>query len=219
MRRLDFVKMRKIDKEYYEEKQGSLYLQYYSDLLDGTLKIYEGPFAYRTKPAYIHAFRAYVAIWDGSSEANRKKLETKLIDQLHFQLVYNSAVSYTGYTDCRNQTITMKYQSDAIYHELGHFLAFIAGNADYTSEWRAIYQAEKNKYTKFNKGYVCATQYEYFAESYKDYVLSKTELRQQRPQTYQYIVKTLQTANTRNATTGFWKNMHDNYARIGIWTR
>ena len=140
-------------------------------------------------------------------------------EQLHFQLVYNSAVSYTGYTDCRNQTVTMKYQSDAIYHELGHFLAFIAGNADYTSEWRAIYQAEKNKYTKFNKGYVCATQYEYFAESYKDYVLSKTELRQQRPQTYQYIVKTLQTANTRNATTGFWKNMHDNYARIGIWTR
>ena len=97
--------------------------------------------------------------------------------------------------------MTMKYQSDAIYHELGHFLAFIAGNADYTSEWKTIYQAEKGKYTKFNKGYVCATQYEYFAESYKDYVLSKTELRQQRPQTYQYIVKTLQTANTRNATT------------------
>lgn len=39
--RKEDVKMRKIDKEYYEEKQGSLYLQYYSDLLDGTLKIYE----------------------------------------------------------------------------------------------------------------------------------------------------------------------------------
>lgn len=72
--------MRKTDKGYYEEKKDSLYLQYYIDLLDGTLKIYEVPFAYRTKPAYIHAFRAYVTIWDGSSEANRKKLETKLIE-------------------------------------------------------------------------------------------------------------------------------------------
>ncbi len=32
-----------------------------------------------------------------------------------------------------------------LYHELGHFLAFIAGNVDKTSGFQSIYTAEKEK--------------------------------------------------------------------------
>ena len=140
-------------------------------------------------------------------------------EKLHFRLIYDSKAETTGLTDCKDQSITMKYQSDAIYHELGHFLAFITGNADYTSEWQNIYCAEKSKYTKFNKGYVCSNQYEYFAESYKEYILDRATLRTRRPRTYKYIVNTVKNANAKNAVPGYWEKTRQVWVSAGIWKR
>ena len=52
---------------------------------------------------------------------------------------------------------------DTIYHELGHFVAFISGNTDQTAEFKAIFAQEKTLYTAFNKAYVTQNSAEYFA--------------------------------------------------------
>ena len=148
-----------------------------------------------------------------------EKFIANAFEKLHFRLIYDSKAETTGLTDCKDQSITMKYQSDAIYHELGHFLAFITGNADYTSEWQNIYCAEKSKYTKFNKGYVCSNQYEYFAESYKEYILDRATLRARRPRTYKYIVNTVKNANAKNAVSGYWEKTRQVWVSAGIWKR
>lgn len=54
---------------------------YMNDLAHNKLHIYEVPFQYRTKSAYIEAFNANVAVWDGSEQTNRFRLETELIAQ------------------------------------------------------------------------------------------------------------------------------------------
>ena len=66
----------------------------------------------------------------------------------------NPSVSYSGYYDTRNRKITLRKLDDTIYHELGHFVAFISGNTDQTAEFKAIYSQEKALYTAYNKSYV-----------------------------------------------------------------
>ena len=82
-----------------------------------------------------------------------------------FELIIDSSVSYSGYFNARTQSIRLKFEDDTIYHEMGHFLAFIAGNADTKDSFKAIYAAEKDKVTGANKNYVTQDSSEYFAES------------------------------------------------------
>lgn len=70
--------MRKIDKEYYEEKQGSLYLQYYSDLLDGTLKIYERQKKEKTKlPFFVFTKSGILQIQKKNKKERKNNYETE----------------------------------------------------------------------------------------------------------------------------------------------
>jgi hypothetical protein len=85
----------------------------------------------------------------------------------------------------------LKKHDNTIYHELGHFLAFMAGNADTKSDFKEIYEAEKDQFTGVNKSYVTQSSSEYFAESYKDYVLDASALKSSRPKTYESIVAAL----------------------------
>ena len=97
------------------------------------------------------------------------------------------SVSYSGYFNARNRQITLKKANETIYHELGHFIAFIAGNVDTTSEFKAIYNQEKSLYTAYNKAYVTQNSSEYFAESAKEYVLNPGALKAARPKTYEAV--------------------------------
>lgn len=106
---------------------------------------------------------------------------------LGFRIEINPRVSYAGLFDARTRTITLREQNDTVYHELGHFLAFIAGNADRSASFQKVYAAEKSKYTAANKAYVLSTPSEYFAESFKNYTLNPAELKANRPQTYAAI--------------------------------
>ena len=113
-------------------------------------------------------------------------------ESLGFSLNVDSTANYTGCFSASGHCITMKDETDpSIYHELGHFLAFIANNVDKTSEFQAIFTAEKDSYTKYNKAYVTQNASEYFAESVKDYILENSTLKAQRPQTYDSIVSAL----------------------------
>lgn len=110
---------------------------------------------------------------------------------LGFTVKIDSSVSYSGLFDARSQTITLKKADTTIYHELGHFVAFVAGNYDMTSEFQAIFNREKSKYTAYNKGYVLSSASEYFAESFKNYTLEPAALKASRPETYTAIEKAL----------------------------
>lgn len=82
-------------------------------------------------------------------------------------------------------------RSSVLLHELGHFANFIAGDKVGTSEWKSIYNAEKDKYDGYNKAYAIKSASEYFAESYKDYKEHPSALRSKRPRTYQFVKSTI----------------------------
>ena len=103
---------------------------------------------------------------------------------LGFTAEVNPSVSYSGYYDTRNRKITLKKADDTIYHELGHFVAFISGNTDQSSAFKAVYAQEKALYTAYNKTYVTQNSSEYFAESFKEYTLNPAALKAARPKTY-----------------------------------
>ena len=98
-----------------------------------------------------------------------------------------------------------------LFHELGHFLAFIAGNADKTSSFVAVYNNEKSKYTGLSKSYATQNSSEYFADSVRDYVENPSALKSQRPQTYAAVVEALnkvtdsQVSKVQKVYGPFWK--------------
>lgn len=106
---------------------------------------------------------------------------------LGFTAEVNPSVSYSGYYDTRNRKITLRKLDDTIYHELGHFVAFISGNTDQTADFKAIYSQEKALYTAYNKSYVTQNSSEYFAESFKEYTLNPAALKSARPKTYEAV--------------------------------
>ena len=111
----------------------------------------------------------------------------KAFRTMGFKVYVDPSVSYAGYFDSRDRSITLREESDNLYHELGHFLAFVAGNVDQSSSFKAVYAQEKGKYIGYNKAYVTKDSAEYFAESTKDYILHGTALKSSRPQTYAAI--------------------------------
>lgn len=107
--------------------------------------------------------------------------------KMGFKIVVNPSVSYAGLFDARSQSITMKKINTTVYHELGHFVAFLAGNYDMSAEFKAIFEKEKALYTMSNKAYVLQNSAEYFAESFKNYTLEPAQLKASRPATFQAI--------------------------------
>jgi predicted DNA-binding protein len=127
------------------------------------------------------------------------KMDSKVISAfqtLGCKIVIDSSVNYSGYFEAKSKKITLKKEDDTVYHELGHFLAFITGNFDTTTSFKAIYNAEKSKYTGTNKAYVTQNSSEYFAESVRDYILNKDALKSARPQTYAAVEQALSKVTT-----------------------
>ena len=109
-------------------------------------------------------------------------------ENLEFKIEINPTSSYSGYFSVKAHNIILKKSSgDTIYHELGHFVGWLAGNVDTSSEFVAIYNKEKSELQSANYQYLTKSSAEYFAESYKDYVLSPQNLQSSRPQTYEFV--------------------------------
>lgn len=98
-----------------------------------------------------------------------------------------------------------------IYHELGHFVGFIAGNVDRNNEFLAIYSREKDNYTKLNKPYVCQNSSEFFAECYGLYITDPAYLKKNLPYSYNYIIQSIRkidktrVAKVKEAYAPYWK--------------
>lgn len=123
-----------------------------------------------------------VSVKNAAPKLNSKVAEA--FEALHFTVEVNSGVAYSGKFSARSQDIVLKRINDTVYHEFGHFVAFAAGNADMTAEWKNIYNSERSLYTASNKAYVLSSASEYFAESFKEYTLNPRALQAARPQTY-----------------------------------
>lgn len=154
----------------------------------------------------------------GKYEANitsaAGKMDSRVLSafqKLGFKLIVDPSVNYSGYFEARSRTITVRTLDTSVYHELGHFLAFIAGNADKTSSFQSIYSAEKSKVTCFNKAYVTQNASEYFAESVREYILSNSALKSSRPKTYAAVKSALnqitdaQVAKIQKVYGSYWK--------------
>lgn len=138
-------------------------------------------------------------------------------DKLGFKYAYDPNITgFTGKFSAKEHRIIVKREEDnCIYHELGHFVAWTAGNVDYQKEWKAIYDKEKNKVTFYNKGYVTRNPHEYFADAYKDYVLHRSSLSSTRPATYKYVKAAVAKVNAM--TSADFEKMHKMYD--SIWNR
>ena len=122
------------------------------------------------------------AIRTAAPKADNALLEA--FDELGFTFKVDASYQYTGVFDARTRVIILRYNDDNVYHELGHFLAFVAGNYDTSSAFAEIYNSEKGLYNGRNSIYVLKNASEYFAESYRNYVLDKSGLKATRPLTY-----------------------------------
>ena len=111
--------------------------------------------------------------------------------KMGFTVIVDPSVSYARYFDGRSRTITLKVEDDTIYHELGHYLAFIAGNVDKNAAFASVYNSEKSKFTGVRKAYATQNASEYFAESVLEYTENPSVLKAQRPQTYEAITNAL----------------------------
>lgn len=122
------------------------------------------------------------------------KMDSRVLNaykKLGFTVTVDPSVNYGGYFNARSRSITLRYADDSIYHELGHFLAFIAGNVDKSSAFTDVYNSEKSKYTGINRSYATQNSSEYFADSVRDYILNPSTIKSQRPQTYAAITEAL----------------------------
>jgi hypothetical protein len=111
--------------------------------------------------------------------------------QVGMKMRIDTGASYTGYTSMTEGVIILKKEDDVVYHELGHFLSYMGGNYCTTEKFKAVYEEEKARITGYNASYFQSTPYEYFAESYEDYVLNREQLRTSRPKTYAAIQECL----------------------------
>ena len=128
----------------------------------------------------------------------------KNANNLHIILIFDCESRLSELSEDFNaimyrQKAKAKEADETIYHELGHFLAFIAGNVDQSSAFASVYNSEKAKFTGYNKAYATQNAAEYFAESVKDYMLNGAALSSQRPNTYKAIQSALNTVTTARA--------------------
>ena len=124
------------------------------------------------------------------SQADGKILNA--FEDLKFKMVIDKNAEATGVFSVKSHKIALQSaRSSVLLHELGHFANFLAGDKVGTSQWKSIYNAEKNKYDGYNKAYAIKSASEYFAESYKDYKEHPSALRSKRPRTYQFVKSTI----------------------------
>ena len=125
------------------------------------------------------------AIKTAAPKADRVLLDA--FDTLGFQFSVDAKYQYTGVFDSKTRQIILRNNDDNVYHELGHFLAFASSNYDVSSAFVEVYKAEKSLYNGRNSSYVLKNSSEYFAESYRNYVLEKDKLKAERPLTYKAV--------------------------------
>lgn len=117
---------------------------------------------------------------------------------LDFKVMYDKNLKYSGIFSIKGHAIILRKRNKMwTLHEMGHFLSRLQEGADSTKKFKVIYKAEKRKYRslpgKKDKKYVTKNCKEYFAQSFADYTIRPSVLKKNRPATYTYIKKQVET--------------------------
>lgn len=109
-------------------------------------------------------------------------------EYLKFEIERKYNASYTGYFSVKDRKIYLRQLNDTtIYHELGHFLAWLNDSKDTSASFKSIFNSEKKLMTSYTKAYCTQNSSEYYAESYREYCLDPKHLEKERPKTYKAI--------------------------------
>ena len=100
---------------------------------------------------------------------------------------------YDGWFNIRKKAIEIRSTEDldALYHEMGHFIAFASGNVDMTTSFQDIYHIEKSKYAWSNPRIAVRNASEYFAESVKEYLKNRSSFGKACPETADTVRKAI----------------------------
>ncbi len=111
-------------------------------------------------------------------------------EELGFEIHINPNSDYVGCFSTSKHTIEMRSTSiGAFRHEMGHFLDVLKSTASQSGEFASIYKNEKGNYAGANVAYVTKNAQEYFAQSYRNYLENKSQLKADRPLTYGFVQK------------------------------
>lgn len=122
------------------------------------------------------------------------KMDSRILNaftKMGFTVTIDPTVCYGGYFSAKNRSITLRKADDTIYHELGHYLAFIAGNVDVSDDFKKIYNSEKSKFPGVHKMYAVSNSSEYFAECMREYINNPAPLKKKCPKSYATIEKAM----------------------------
>ncbi|MEG0291842.1 MAG: hypothetical protein RR495_04065 [Anaerovoracaceae bacterium] len=109
-------------------------------------------------------------------------------EELGFKTKVDKSLSYAGVFSVSKHAIIVKSpKQEYVLHEMGHFLAELTYSSDDAKEFIAIYIKEKNEYKGMLESYIRGSNKEYFAQSFAEYTMSPSKLKQSRPETYNYI--------------------------------
>ena len=119
-------------------------------------------------------------------------MDTRILsafETLGFKIVIDPTFAMgEGYFNAKNRTITMtKAKTNHVYHELGHFLAFIAGNVDTSSSFKSIYNDEKGSFKGTYRAYASGSSSEFFAECVREYILHRGDFKSWCPKAYEAV--------------------------------
>lgn len=123
---------------------------------------------------------------------NMNKIPGDILSKLSedgFVIVFTSSLQLGGKIDYNNKIITIKNRT-SLLHEIGHYVDYKCGRISDTEEFRKVFDSEK--YNIHETEYNISSNREYFAESFKNYILYENKVKHKTPKTYEYILKCLE---------------------------
>lgn len=141
---------------------------------------------------FVREFRTDWKIVIGSS------IPYAFIEHENIPLDYESqGISIDGYTNWQTRIIFIREQSDVnqmfevFIHEIGHCLDFEYGSVSYSDEFQEVYLLYCDNFVDKDVGvlnqYCTTSRDEFFANCFKEYILSPEHLQSQSPQAYIFI--------------------------------
>lgn len=123
---------------------------------------------------------------------NMNKIPTDILIELSkdgFIFGFTDNLDVGGQIDYNNKIISIKV-NNTVLHEVGHYVDYKCGRISDTEEFRKVFDSEK--YNIHETEYNISSNREYFAESFKNYILYENKVKHRTPKTYEYILKCLE---------------------------
>lgn len=112
------------------------------------------------------------------------------LSEMYFDGIYHNVMAVTdGYIKVIWIAASERAIRNSVIHEMGHYMEFTYNFPNDTQEFKAIYEAERQKFVVAGGSSAQAkgSSLEYFAEALQEYILHPDSLLKNTPMTYQYM--------------------------------